>query len=287
MSIFDNKPEDFFQENDIIVHNITTLPGLSGLNVGYENSVWRYDEFSEYLLDWLPEFALKYSDISQMNHTNSRKFLKQAAKTVYQTDKYRNRGEFGELILHALIRFLFNSQPVISKIYYKTAANDTVKGFDAVHIVQVRSNFELWLGEAKFYKDIAAAIRDVVSELKQHCERDYLREEFILVSNKIDSNWEYAERLKKMISSRNSLDSIFSQICFPVLLTYESGIIHKNKLTTDTLRKELLKELNSNYDLFRLKLTTDSLKVHLILLPLDCKQRLVDCLNKKLEGLQK
>lgn len=287
MGIFDNKPEDFFQQKDIIVHDITSSPGLSGLNVGYEETKWRYDEFSEYLIEWLPEFALNYTNLTQINHANSRRFLKQAAKTVYQTDKYRNRGEFGELILHALIRFLFNSQPVISKIFFKTAANDTVKGFDAVHLVAKGDNLELWLGEAKFFQDINSAIKEVISELKQHCQRNYLREEFILISNKIDSNWEYADRLKKLFSSRNSLDIIFSKICFPVLLTYESGTVRNSKSITEEFITKLRKELYDNYNIFINNLSQLSIKVHLILLPLDDKKQLVDCLNEKLGGLQK
>lgn len=287
INIYDNKPENFFVDDNIIVHNIAMRPEVSGLNVGYEATFWRYDEFADYLLEWLPEFALKYSDIIKINHANSRRFLKQAAKTVYQTDKYQKRGEFGELILHAIIRGLFNSQPAISKIYYKTAANDTVKGFDAVHIVEVGGKIELWLGEAKFYTDINRAINDVIAELLQHCKRDYLKEEFILVSGKIDDKWSYADQVKKMLSSRNSLDTLFSQICFPVLLTYESKTVCDNKLTTDEFKKSLADEIIRNYGIFKKKLSLEKPKIHLILLPLEYKQSLVNCLNAKLEGLQK
>jgi hypothetical protein len=64
------------------------------------------------------------------------RLVKQAAKTVYTTDKYQRRGEFFELLPHALLREVFNSEPAISKIYYKSATIETVKGFDAVHIVE-------------------------------------------------------------------------------------------------------------------------------------------------------
>jgi hypothetical protein len=36
--------------------------------------------------------------------------------------------------------------------------------------------------------DIGQAIRDVVCELKAHTERDYLRDEFVLIAGKIDRN---------------------------------------------------------------------------------------------------
>lgn len=286
VNIFDEKPEAFFQDEGIIVHNISCQPGLTGLNVGYEDSMWRYDEFADYILEWLLEFALKYSDIKKVNHANSKRFLKQAAKAVYQTEKYKKRGEFGELILHAIIRELFNSQPAISKLYYKTAPNDTVKGFDAVHIVEHEGELELWLGEAKFYTDIKEAINAVVQELDKHTQRDYLKEEFVLVSRKIDNDWAYAKQIKDMMSSRKSLDALFPRICFPVLLTYESNTVINNQSTTDEFKKSLINELNQNYQTFNSKLNGSKLRIHLILLPLCNKNTLVEHLNDKLKGLQ-
>ncbi|MEN3029932.1 Hachiman antiphage defense system protein HamA [Chromobacterium amazonense] len=35
----------------------------------------------------------------------------------------------------------------ISKIYFKDAVNNTVKGFDAVHVLATQNGLELWLGE--------------------------------------------------------------------------------------------------------------------------------------------
>lgn len=287
INIFQNKPEDFFCNDGVVLHNIALKPGISGLNVGYEESVWRYDEFAEYLIEWLPEFALKYSDVKKINYANARQFLKKAAKTVYQTDKYQNRGEFGELILHALIRCFFNSQPAISKIYYKTAANDTIKGFDAVHVVEHSDGLELWLGEAKFYKNIDQAISDVIGELRKHIQRNYLKDEFLLIEGKIDEQWHYAEQLKKLLSSRHSLDQLFTKISFPVLLTYESTVIKNHKAVSDEFIRKLKEEILSHYNKFKEQLSNDLIKIHLILLPLEYKQTLVNTLNSKLEGLQK
>ena len=45
--------------------------------------------------------------------------LAEAAKTVYTTEKYKKRGEFGELILHLILRDFFETVPLLSKIYFK------------------------------------------------------------------------------------------------------------------------------------------------------------------------
>ena len=109
-------------------------------------------------------------------------------------------------------------KPMISKIFYKTSANDTVKGFDAVHVVGPPEDMELWIGEAKFYKNIAAAIRDVVTEIIAHIQRDYLREEFLWIKGKIDNASAHAEQMNKLLSPNTSLDAIFKRTCIPVLV---------------------------------------------------------------------
>ena len=54
------------------------------------------------------------------------------------------------------------------------------------------------LGEVKFYKNIGAAIRDVVKELEEHMEQDYLRQEFALIANKIEDDWAGSDELKDL-----------------------------------------------------------------------------------------
>lgn len=286
MSLFENnRPEPFWHE--LVVHDLNALPKLTGLNVGHELSTWRYDSFVDYIFDWLPEFALKYSDLTKINSGTAVSFIRRAARTVYNTDKYRRRGEFGELFLHAVIRELFNSEPIISKLYYKSAVNDTVKGFDAVHVVDVGGELELWLGEVKFYKDIASAITDVAVELHNHVDRDYLREEFSLVTSKIDDNWEYAEQIKRLLSERTSLDEVFKRLCIPVLLTYESPVVNNYANITNEFEQKLLDEISSHHAKFKNKVSKLNLNLHLFLMPLEDKQKLLSRMHKKLEGLQR
>ena len=97
------------------------------------------------------------------------------------------------------MRQVFGTVPTIAKYFYKDAANDTVKGFDAVHVVPAGIDLELWLGEVKFYDDLARAIRDVVKELEVHTQRDYVRAESAFIANKIDPAWPHADKLKRLL----------------------------------------------------------------------------------------
>jgi len=185
-----------------------------------------------------------------------------------------------------LIREVFGSQPAISKIYYKSATNDTVKGFDAVHVVEDGGDLELWLGEVKFYKDIARAIHDVKSEIAAHMTKDFLRDEFILITSKVDPGWQHAAKLKQLISKRTSLDTVFKRTCLPILLTYESECVSNHNEDGAKYKTALEAELRTIYNKFATG-TFPSVRIHLFLIPLDKKDALVSVLQKKLEGLQR
>ncbi len=261
-------------------------PSGVGLCVGYELGDWRSDRFAEHLIEWLPEFALTYSELEGIHSGNMVALLREAAKKVYATDKFEKRGEFGELILHAAIRQLYGSLPAISKIYYKTSRNDTVKGFDAVHVVAKDDGLELWLGEAKFYDNIDRAIRDVVLELNAHTERDYLRDEFVLIAGKIDEHWPHAADLKKLISPNTSLDQVFRRVCIPVLLTYESPCLASHRECTVAYCAGFEHEVIEHYRTFCGKELPKNVVIHLFLLPMLDKAALVSALDRRLKGLQ-
>ena len=173
-------PDNFLS---VIFHQVQDIGDDLALCAGFERGQWRSDQLADHMMEWLPEFALNYSELQDIGHSNALRMIKKAAKIVYQTEKYGRRGEFGELLLHIAIRQIYETLPAVSKIYYKSGANDTVKGFDAVHVVRAGDGLELWIGETKFYKTLSKAIYDVSKEIVDHLETDYLKSEFILIKN--------------------------------------------------------------------------------------------------------
>jgi hypothetical protein len=71
------------------------------------------------------------------------------------TDKYQKRGEIGELLLHVICREVFKTYPAITKYFYKDSSNNTVKGFDAVHVVVTKTGLELWLRDREKQREPA------------------------------------------------------------------------------------------------------------------------------------
>lgn len=266
---------------------LAPAPAVVGLCAGYERGKWRTDQLAANLMNWLPEFALRHSERKSLGDHNAVELVARAARSIYKSAKYQNRGELGEILLHAAVRQIFDTVPAITKFFYKDGANDTVKGFDLVHVVATATGLELWLGEVKFYDDILAAIRDVVKELKAHLKRDYLRGEFSAITNKIDSNWPHAKRLKLLLDENTSLDQVFSSTCVPVLLTYDSPAISSHREVCDAYRAAFETEIFKHADSFAEKSLPTNVRIELLLVPLASKADLVRSFDAKLKHAQK
>ena len=276
-------PTKFF---NVIIHKNESIPDLHGICAGFEGEQWRKEQLVDHLFEYLPEFALNYSEYEDLCGDNAISKIRQAAANIYKSQKFKSRGEFGELLLHSVIRETYSTIPAISKIFYKDGPNETVKGFDAVHVIDLGKTLELWLGEAKFYSDISAAICSVVKELKQHVEIRYIRSEFIAITNKIDKNWKHSDKFKKMLDPNTSLDDVFENTCIPVLLTYDSNVLAKYKISCAAYLEEITQEFTGLHSKFCNKLGKFPVTIHLFLLPLNTKEELVKCFDNKLRGWQ-
>jgi hypothetical protein len=271
---------------NIIVHKNDELPDLHGVCAGFENRQWRKEQLVDYLFEYLPEFALTHTEFHNLNGENAVAKIRQVVASIYQSKKFENRGEFGELLLHAIMRETYSTIPAISKIYYKDGPNETVKGFDAVHVVDSEDALELWLGEVKFYNDISNAISHVIAELKQHIEIRYVKNEFIAITNKIDNSWPHAEKLKTLLNPNTSLDDVFSNTCIPVLLTYDSTVLAKHNQKSTEYITEISNEFLKFHKNFCDRLGAFPLTIHLFLLPLNTKAELMNSLETKLKTWQ-
>ena len=270
---------------EVLVREDDLLPPIVALCGGYELKQWRAGQLASHLFEWLPEFALSWSERQRFSDATSVRLMRRAAQLVYDTDNYDRRGEFGELLLHAVVRQVFGSEPAISKLFYKDSSNNTVKGFDAVHVVLNGDDMELWLGEVKFYDNASTAISHVVSELHAHTELDYLRGEFALILNHLDPQWPQASALEALLDPNTSLDRVFSALCVPVLITYDSSVVAAHEAWTDDYRAAFREEVLELRERFASK-GLPELKIHLLLVPLGSKKDLLDALHDQLDAWQ-
>ena len=264
-------------------------PKMTTLCAGYERGVWRKADLVDHLFEYLLEFALKWSQLQQINSATAVRMIQEAARRVYESEKYGSRGEFGELLLHAALRSHFNSEPAVSKLFYKTGDNDTVKGFDCVHVVEQdeTDGLELWLGEAKFYADITDAMQKAIASLKELTETKRLKREFVLIRGLVDDAWPYTEEFKALTEGK-SLDEVFDVLRIPVLLTYDSEAVNDHDRVCTEYEAALREEVEGIFNRFKgnERLPKD-IFIHLILVPLKDKDELNEALHSRLKDLRR
>lgn len=276
-------PEKFLQ---VLVHNHELDPTLLGLCAGYESGAWRSKEFAYHLIEWLPEFALSVEESSGIQSENCVKRLMKAAYLIYTTEKYQRRGEIGELLLHIALRQVYETIPVISKIYFEDSSNETAKGFDAVHLTKSSGKIDLWLGEAKIYKDGKEAIKAAIESLKEHIRNDYLKKEFIFIDNKLDHSHPEADSLRELLATERTLDGKIDSLVFPVLIAYNSSSVGNFSKTCDEYLSAVNAELNDLHGHFLNSYKNKlDVRIHLIFIPLKCKDGFLSDFDQKLKEL--
>ncbi|MGT3212325.1 HamA C-terminal domain-containing protein [Yersinia enterocolitica] len=211
-------------------------------------SYYRMDPLVMKILSALHEFAYGFHEGEQTDNTQTLTKIVDAARSIYKideyqkvkdiylnsggliddvADKYLKRGEFGELILHLILRDFHNTIPLLSKIYFKDSIGHTVHGFDAVHIDPVAKT--LWLGESKLYIDPKRGVHELIKDVEEHFKADYLNSEFNLIAKKIRHvrNSPELEYWIDILSSGGKLSNKLTKINIPLLCTYSCDAFTK------------------------------------------------------------
>lgn len=261
---------------------------LRAYHVGFDQNKFRLKPLAELISEVIPEFAFGYHASKNFQVTELRSRLCEAANMIYDTDKYQNRGEFGELILHLLLRSYCGSIPLLSKIYFKDSANVAVHGFDGVHVVINGTSKKLWLGESKIYKVGSQGVKSLASDLKKHIKEDYLRREFSIIYKKIPDPFPEREFWLELMHRHQTLDNIMDGITLPMVCTYSSGIFQKHKSNSEKYFDDFKAECIALKEEFEKQKGTigTNIDVILMLLPINDKDELASELNKRLSHMR-
>lgn len=295
-----------------VINETTLSTFLVGFDLNDDGSVsYRIKPLVEKLSHVIHEFAFGFHEGEGTDNTETLSKLTEAAASIYKIDafqqvkdvyensgciedtvedKYLRRGEFGELILHLLLRDFYETLPLLSKIYFKDSYGHTVHGFDAVHIHE--QSRTLWLGESKLYKNGKNGVRALVKDIEEHFKSDYLNSEFIIVSKKLKHFHNIPEKehwLDLMAKSTTLIDQL-DVINIPLLCTYSSDLFSKyndenSKEFLDEYTREM-EELKAYFDKNNNHPLKTRLNIILILFPVQNKEELVKGLHNKLSLLQ-
>lgn len=260
------------------------LPVMTSLCAGYEGGQWRSSALADHLFQWLPYAALNREHHSGFGVSNFVELLKLASAHVYNTKKTASRGELGELLLHLACISQFGTVPIMCKLLLKSSSNDTVKGFDGVHLLVKDGEIELWLGESKFYKDGKRAIVDAIESIQSHMVPAFLNTEKAMVLGHVDADLPNRSEVISLLKQTTSSDILLKRSVFPVLIAYESGMVNKHSTICDEYIHDLTEESKSLRFYFAENAKGIPLRIQLIFVPLGIKADVVSRFDAKLEA---
>lgn len=276
------------------------------------NPYYPLTELASSIMNAIPEYVYANYENPEIPQTDVVDKLREAAKSIYKIKDYDimrkwylegdtsvkdeveklseyNRGEFGELLLHLLLREFKTTIPLVSKVYFKDAPGVAAHGFDAVHI-SPNENI-LWLGESKIYADSKQGVKALLKDLSEHFTRDYLDEQFVIIKKNLKNNTiPQREEWIKILSSCTKLSDKINMINIPMLCTYSHDIYKIfSDMNTDAsieYHEKNVRELKKYFDDNNMHPLKDRLNVILLLFPVRDKKELVKILHKKLWHMQ-
>jgi hypothetical protein len=287
---------------------------LIGMDIDDNGSpLYRLEDFSKSIINAIPEYVFAEYESEPLDVEK----MREAAACIYKVEEFdlmrrwcldedpeaceklkryeekvMRRGEFGELILHLLLRDFKNTVPLISKVYFSNSSNLAVHGFDAVHIS--KDGQKLWLGESKIYSDCKSGLKSLLSDLETHIKSDYLNEQFIVIKKNLKNNSipQRDEWLKKLsLDSSSTLQSKISMINIPMLCICPSPKIYDtfkdlNCKEAVEFHEIEMRELKSYFDENNQHPLKNELNIILMLLPVRDKKELVKDLHTRLRNMQ-
>lgn len=268
-----------------IVEEFNTTPQMASYCAGYELSLWRCQPLADHLMEWIVDYALSEDELS-VHHGNLYVRLREAAARIYTSKNYQKRGELGEVALHAVCRDFFGTIPIAPRVFYLTSSNDVVKSFDMVHVRYVSGQKpELWLGESKFYSDAKQAISAAVSSIRAHIDKGFLNNQKLILGPQISKSIPNYQEIRDLLSTQTSIDALFNNAIFPVLIACNSATTKKSKKHCPEYTKSITGELESlNAELIKSGLK-EKIRLLLIYVPLGSKAKLATAFDKRLKGL--
>lgn len=273
--------------SDLVLEERISEATLRAYNVGFDQNKFRLEPLVDLLADVIPEFSLGFHEGTQITLSELRQKLKEAATRVYTTEKYKKRGEFGELILHLLLRDYHGTIPLISKIYFKDADNVTVHGFDGVHVVSEEDGTKkLWLGESKLYKSGKDGVKELAKDLVNHLQADYLRREFSLLETRLPEGMDDIEHWRRLFHRHRKLDEVMDNIVIPMVCTYSSDLYKNHNDNTAEFLNDFVNECKELEKVFLDKKIETDVEVILMLLPVEDKDLLIQGLDTRLKHMQ-
>ncbi len=266
----------------------------------FEDESWRYNKFQNFIWDNIAETALSTVEREKLVDTSHTKLV-QAAKNLRLTDKEDEKGkgsELAEIFLYGIMKHFYKALPVVPKIFYKQNSQDNAKGVDSVHIVIGDDNdFSVWFGEAKFYKNLNAAMDEAIASIRESLDTEKLKKENRIITGIRDMDEllkdkeELKTKIKYFLDNNRSIDCFKPKLHIPILLLHECAKTKNCTELTDVYKNDIrsyhIKKAEEYYikqvkELGRIS-QYSRITFHLILFPVPNKQEIINGFVKNVQ----
>jgi hypothetical protein len=220
------KPEPFLVEFHATT-DASLLRSLTGFDVQYDFEEWQCSEFAEHLVQWLPEFCLRASEIANFQVHHSREVLAKSVGKINETSLPREKF-LAEVILHSILRSKHSSQPIACKVFFEE--HGKLSEFGNAHVVQERGRpDELWLGLSRMIftgkmdeslEEISRVLDATISKTALIAERN-----IIVTLREPQHHRPTAEKFNAALSRNARAEDLLKVLCFPILLAYDSNTL--------------------------------------------------------------
>lgn len=271
----------------------------------FEDGAWRYRKFQEFIWNNITETALSLKERSSLID-KPLSSLTEAAKMLRLTDAAKDDkgqgSELAEILLYGIMKHHYKALPVVPKIFYKQNAQDFAKGSDSVHIVLEGSDdFSLWFGEAKFYNSIEDVRLDsIVQSVENSLQTDKLKKENSIITNVLDIDNltvspELKNKIKELLSTRESIDNLKPKLNIPILLLHECKLTQCQTMLSDAYKEDIKKyHQQRSVSYFKKQINKmgglhmySEIKFHIILFPVPVKDTIVNKFVEHVDHLKK
>lgn len=229
-----NSKTPHFDKNDFL---------LSVIN-GFEDGTWRNNEFRQFIMNNIAQTGLSAEDRENLYSESPYTIITESIKNLRLIDNDNGQGsEIAEIVLYGIMRYHYHALPVVPKIFYKQNPNDNAKGADSVHIVlEENDDFSLWLGEAKFYNDIAdERLYEPINSVFTTISTEKIKKENSIITSIRDLEYvilnpNIRTKIQNVLRRDSSIDEIRKRLHVPILLLHECDKTQKaTALTNDYL----------------------------------------------------
>lgn len=263
---------------------------LSVIN-GFEDNHWLTKAFRQFVFDNITLTALNAEERSKLVYSGYSSLI-EAAKHLRLIDDKGKGSEIAEIVLYGIMKHHFGALSAVPKIFYKQNDHDNAKGADGVHIVLTEDgDFQLWLGEAKFYNSIEdSRLGDPIDSVCQMLKTAILKKEVGIMTSLNELDYQIADPvlLKNVKDSLQagllSVDILKKRIHVPILLLHECEITNGATELTNEYKQAIIEKHRERATAFFTK-QIDKLRsiphyewiqFHLILFPVPKKDEIVN-----------